>query len=133
MEKRPTLDDFDFSKVRHVELDPNYVPYQDSTILLRIVEGAWVALFREDKGSSVEMLPPRPNLYQYDGGYAWGYSGSGPQNLAHAIAGRIYEFDSLKDTDVIGKAYQILDHFLSPLDKSKEYDLQVSDIKQKIG
>jgi len=133
MEKRLTLDDFDFSKVRHVELDPNYVPYQDATVLLRIVEGAWVALFREDKGSSVEMLPPRPNLYQYDGGYAWGYSGSGPQNLAHAIAGRIYEFDSLEDAVVIKKAYEILEHFISTLDQGKEYDLQVADIKNKIG
>ncbi|MBV6787630.1 hypothetical protein KWH02_21105 [Xanthomonas campestris pv. uppalii] len=51
-----------------------------SEILLRIVEGASVALYRHDASSGTELLPSRRDLFDYEGGYAWGYGGTGPLN-----------------------------------------------------
>ncbi|WP_127170265.1 hypothetical protein [Xanthomonas euvesicatoria] len=84
-----------------------------SHILLRIVEGASVALYRHETTRPAELLPTRRDLFDYEGGYGWGYGGSGPQNLAHAIAGRIFLLDNLSDKELQQRARVILDKVIS--------------------
>ncbi|ATS24106.1 hypothetical protein PK69_18005 [Xanthomonas phaseoli pv. phaseoli] len=103
-----------------------------SHILLRIVEGASVALYRHKDESLAELLPTRRDLFDYDGGYGWGYGGSGPQNLAHAIAGRIFLLDGLDDKQLRERAWVILDKIISRpiLNTDSDHDLSVDSIKQ---
>jgi hypothetical protein len=64
-----------------------------SHIFLRIVEDTGVALYRDGEDGTAEIVPTRQGLYRYSDGYALGYSGSGPQNLSHAIVGKVFELD----------------------------------------
>ncbi|KGK66395.1 MULTISPECIES: hypothetical protein [Xanthomonas] len=102
-----------------------------SQILLRIVEGANVALYRHEPDSFAELLPTRRDLFDYEGGYGWGYGGTGPQNLAHAIAGRIFLLDGLDDNELRRRARVILDKIISRpiLDTDSEHDLSVATVK----
>lgn len=103
-----------------------------SHILLRIVEGASVALYRHETTRPAELLPTRRDLFDYEGGYGWGYGGSGPQNLAHAIAGRIFLLDNLSDKELQQRARVILDKVISrpSLDAASDHDVPVDTIKQ---
>ena len=131
-EKRYTLDDFDFSKCKNVtSLAPEGV--DEAAILLRLVEGAGVALWRSRKDSTPELLPPRPDLFQYNGGYSWGYKGSGCQNLANAIVGRIYEFDNLPPSALGEKARLLVEGMISGINKDVEYTLDVTIIRRTLG
>ena len=60
-------------------------------ILLRRIEGANVALVKQDELSIPEILPTRYDIFQYRGGFSWGYEGSGVQNLGYVIAARMLE------------------------------------------
>ncbi|WP_234349327.1 MULTISPECIES: hypothetical protein [Xanthomonas] len=103
-----------------------------SHILLRMVEGACVALYRHEPDSRAELLPTRRDLFNYEGGYGWGYGGSGPQNLAHAIAGRIFLLENLSDKELQQRARVILDKVISlpTLDTDSDHDVPVDAIKQ---
>ncbi|HHZ56456.1 DUF6166 domain-containing protein [Xanthomonas vasicola] len=103
-----------------------------SHILLRIVEGASVALYRHETARPAELLPTRRDLFNYDGGYGWGYGGSGPQNLAHAIAGRIFLLDNLSDQELKQRARVILENIInqSSLNADSDHDVPVDSIKQ---
>ncbi|ECC9721894.1 hypothetical protein DVF32_25230 [Salmonella enterica subsp. diarizonae] len=102
-------------------------------MLLRLVEGACVALWRSRKDSPAELLPPRQDLFSYTGGYSWGYKGSGCQNLAYAIVGRVYEYDNLSSSELTEKAMKILDVLISTLIQDDEYTLDVTIIRQSLG
>ncbi|MEB1432534.1 hypothetical protein [Xanthomonas campestris] len=103
-----------------------------SHILLRIVEGASVALYRHKGTSTAELLPSRRDLFNYEGGYGWGYGGSGPQNLSHAIASRIFLLDNLDDQELRRRARVILDKVISQpsLNSETNHDVTVESIKQ---
>lgn len=92
-------------------------------ILLRIVEGACVALVKASDDSEAELLPTRYDLYQYRGGIAWGYKGSGVTNLAYAIAARLTEDMQDNDVDVGFVANAILNNVLCHLDENAEHDI----------
>ncbi|CEE27967.1 MULTISPECIES: hypothetical protein [Xanthomonas] len=113
--------------VRHGEEDAPI-----SHILLRIVEGASVALYRHKDTSTAELLPSRRDLFNYEGGYGWGYGGSGPQNLSHAIASRIFLLDNLDDQELRRRARVILDKVISQpsLNSETNHDVTVESIKQ---
>ncbi|MEQ0866955.1 DUF6166 domain-containing protein [Pseudomonas aeruginosa] len=121
-QSQTALEDLDFSKV-------NMPRETDQKILLRFLEGAFVALYRYNDDSDAEILPTRQDLYQYGGGYAWGYNGSGPANLSHAIAAKVFEFDNLEKPELQARAYAILDQLVSKLAEEKEHDLSFSLIR----
>lgn len=133
MTDKLTLNDFDFSKARHVEgSDPAAGWKMNGTILLRIVEGAPVALHRVDSDSDAELIPARNDIYAYRGGYGWGYKGSGPASLSHAIAALAYP--ALWDaSDIAEKASEILEQVVSRLDRGKELDLPITEIYRRCG
>lgn len=124
-EKRYTLDDFDFSKVNQPRLG-------EPTILLRLVEGAGVALYRHDDDSGAELIPATPHLFPYRGGYTWGYGGSGPRNLSHAISAHLFQDSLLTDSDLIERASVILS-LISQLPQDKEHDIKVADIEKLLA
>ncbi len=106
-------------------------------ILLRFVEGAAVALCQSEENTlcrgennSVELLPTRYDLYPYHGGIAWGYTGSGPTNLAYAIAARIFEYEANPDFDSYSS--KIKENLLATLDQDKEYDLTSEMIRSSV-
>ncbi|MCU1710223.1 DUF6166 domain-containing protein [Xanthomonas hortorum pv. pelargonii] len=103
-----------------------------SYILLRIVEGASVALYRHAEAGRAELLPTRRDLFNYPGGIGWGYGGSGAKNLSYAIAGKLFEMDNLSDNELRRRGDEILNHVISKstLDNDAEHDLQVDPIKQ---
>lgn len=105
----------------------------EGKILLRIVEGAAVALHRPTDESSAELLIPRPDLFQYSGGYGWGYGGSGPQNLSYAIVGKVFENEYLDKSALSDKAMQLLEKLVSGLSGDSEYDFPVSVIKRLLA
>ena len=90
-------------------------------ILLRKVENASVALFTDDVLASTEMLPTRYDLFQYTGGVAWGYKGTGVQNLGYAIAAKLA--DDIPGLSVHGAAKSLVLNLLSHLDEKMEYTL----------
>jgi hypothetical protein len=94
-------------------------------ILLRIVEGATVVLVSDDNLASVEMLPTRYDLFQYRGGVAWGYKGSGVQNLGYAIAARLTEEmpEKMPDQGIHAAAMSLVKNLLSNLDGHKEHTI----------
>ncbi len=93
----------------------------EKIFLLRIVEGGKVALYKVGDQTTPEMLRPRPDWYQYEGGYAWGYSGSGVFNLAYAILGK-WEDEEILANDIVEKV-------LSKLDGEHEHTLTESQIR----
>ena len=98
-----------------------------SEILLRIVEGACVALHRYEKDRTAEIVPTRVDLFDYPGGYGWGYGGSGAVNLSHAIAGKVFEHDNLDAGELRERAKVILERVISKpeLDNGSEHDVPV--------
>ena len=131
-EKRYTLEDFDFSRCKNVTaLAPEGT--DEAAILLRMVEGAGVALWRSRKDGAAELLPPRSDLFAYTGGYSWGYKGSGCQNLAYAIVGRIYEFDQLSTAILREKAQLLVEGMISGFNQETEYTLDVTLIRRSLG
>lgn len=133
MTDNPTLNDFDFSKARHVEgSDPTAGWKMNGTILLRIVEGAPVALYRTASDSDAELIPQRYDIYTHRGGYEWGYKGAGPTSLSHALAALAYP--TLWDArDIAEKAGEILELVVSKLERRKELDLPITDIYRSCG
>ncbi|WP_045738828.1 hypothetical protein [Xanthomonas sp. MUS 060] len=103
-----------------------------SYILLRIVEGARVALYRHATTGPAELVPTRRDLFDYVGGYGWGYGGSGANNLSHAIAAKIFEMENLDRAELCARARVILDQVIgkSSLDSDTEYDISVASLKQ---
>lgn len=101
-----------------------------SEILLRIVEGARVALYRHEPTNCAENIPTRYDLFRYDGGYGWGYGGSGANSLSFAIAGKISEFENLSNGQIADRARRILENVVSKLDGDKEHALSVAALKE---
>lgn len=106
-------------------------PRQDDegTYLLRILEGAPVALYRHQQGNTAEIVPTRRDLFQYDGGYAWGYHGSGPQNLCFALVGKLFDGNRLTKSELSDRALTLLEKVISRLDNAKEYELKAIDLR----
>jgi hypothetical protein len=129
-ETRMTLDDIDFSRV---EINPPKPTQDQAQILLRTVEGAGVALWRESPTQHAEMLPTRRDLFKYEGGYSWGYRGEGCKNLAFAIVGRVYEFDDLSQDDMYEKAIKLVEILIPTLKQNVDHDLSVNAIRESIG
>ncbi|WP_316933334.1 DUF6166 domain-containing protein [Pseudomonas syringae] len=129
-EKRMTLDDYDFSKVKVNPTKPTQDPAQ---ILLRVVEGAGVALWRSSPAGQAELLPTRRDLFQYEGGYSWGYKGEGCKNLAFAIIGRVYECDDLSSEDMYEKAMKLVETLIPALQQQMNHDLSVTVIRKVLG
>ena len=100
-----------------------------SEILLRIVEGARVVLYRHDPKSFAENVPARYDLFRYDGGYGWGYGGTGANSLAFAIAGKISELENLSNAQIADRARRILENVVSKLDGDQEHTLSVVSLK----
>ncbi|RMU10620.1 DUF6166 domain-containing protein, partial [Pseudomonas savastanoi] len=105
----------------------------DSHILLRVVEGAGVALWRSSPAGQAELLPTRRDLFQYEGGYSWGYKGEGCKNLAFAIIGRVYECDDLSSEDMYEKAMKLVDTLIPALQQQMNHDLSVTVIRKVLG
>ncbi|URX63722.1 hypothetical protein KR767_06620 [Luteibacter anthropi] len=97
-----------------------------SEILLRFCEGAAVVLYRRYPKGRAENVPARVDLYTYAGGYAWGYGGSGPNALSHAIAGKIFEFVPLTPSELSVRARIILEGLVIRLDGASEHTLDYS-------
>lgn len=131
-EKRYTLDDFDFSQCKNItSLEPE--GDDSAAVLLRLVEGAGVALWRPCQDGQAELLRPRSDLFQHSGGYTWGYKGAGCQNLAYAIVGRVYEYDHLSPAELTEKARQLIEGMISGLNQDVEYTLDVTMIRRSLG
>lgn len=130
---RPTHEDLDTRDAYDASSAGKGDLHENASILLRILEGAGVALYRHSEGTAAELLPVRRDLFQYQGGYAWGYEGAGATNLAHAIAGRIYEFDGLEVAEVTARANKIVEVLLARLNRDSPADLKVSDIKRLVA
>lgn len=99
-------------------------------VLLRIVEGASVALVCDVEHSNPEMLQTRYDLFNYRGGVAWGYKGTGVQSLSYAIAGRLLE--EFPEMDIHVAARAILDNLLSNLAKDKEHTIDHAQLIQAL-
>jgi hypothetical protein len=130
---RPPLQDSDTRDAPDAPSGSKADLHENASILLRILEGAGVALYRHSAGTAAELLPTRRDLFQYQGGYAWGYEGAGATNLAHAIAGRIYEFDGLEAAEMTLRANRIVEVLLARLNRDSPADLKVSEIKRLVG
>lgn len=102
----------------------------EAVYLLRFLEGAPVALYRHRKGNTAEIVPTRRDLFDYVGGFAWGYHGSGPTNLSFALAGKILENQSLPPGEISTRARALLDKVISRLDQAKEYELRAADLRE---
>ncbi|MCL1633699.1 hypothetical protein M2650_03450 [Luteimonas sp. SX5] len=99
-------------------------------ILLRYVEGAGVALYRHEASQAAELLAPRRDLYDYSGGFSWGYGGPGPVNLSHAIVGKVFEFDGFRKSICRKHARILLHEVIVKLKPECEYDLPVEALKE---
>ena len=64
-----------------MSVDESYV------YMLRVLEGTPVVLVKPKDSEEANILEPRPDLYTYSGGFAWGYAGTGPQFLCASILG----------------------------------------------
>lgn len=100
-------------------------------VLLRLVEGAPVALVCDVEHSNPEMLQTRYDLFKYRGGVAWGYKGTGVQSLSYAIAGRLSE--DFPEMDIHVAARAILDNLLSKLDENKEHTIDHAKLIQALS
>lgn len=129
-EKRMTLDDFDYSKVN---VNPHKPTQDPAQVLLRVIEGAGVALWRESPTGQAELLPTRRDLFQYEGGYSWGYKGEGCKNLAFAIIGRVYECDDLSPEELYEKAMKLVETLIPALQQQVNHDLSVTVIRKVLG
>jgi hypothetical protein len=130
---KPTLEDRDTRVASDAAPEGKADLHENASILLRVLEGAGVALYRHSAGTAAELLPTRRDLFQYQGGYAWGYEGAGATNLAHAIAGRIYEFDGLDAAELTLRANRIVEVLLARLNRDSPADLKVSEIKRLVS
>ena len=101
-----------------------------SEILLRIVEGARVVLYRHDPKNRAENVPARYDLFRYDGGYGWGYGGTGANSLSFAIAAKISELENLSNGQIADRAKRILEKVVSKLDGDQEHTLSVASLKE---
>ncbi|KPB50656.1 Uncharacterized protein ALO57_03983 [Pseudomonas coronafaciens pv. oryzae] len=129
-EKRMTLADYDFSRVK---VNPPKPTQDPAHILLRVVEGAGVALWRSAPTGQAELLPTRRDLFKYEGGYSWGYNGEGCKNLAFAIIARVYEFDDLSPEGLYEKAMKLVETLIPSLQQKMEHDLSVTVIRSVLG
>ena len=121
----PQLSDFvtnNSAAAAHVE--------DEGVYLLRFLEGAPVALYRHRPGQTAEIVPTRHDLFNYAGGYSWGYHGSGPQNLSYALAGKIFQNERLSHSELSMRAMMLLENIISRLDGRIEYELQAVDLRQ---
>lgn len=100
-----------------------------SEILLRIVEGARVALYRHDPSGPAENIPTRYDLFRYDGGYGWGYGGTGANSLSFALAAKLSELENLDAERIAERARRLLDGLISQLDGGLEYTLSVQALR----
>lgn len=93
--------------------------------LLRIVEHVHIAI-RRCQGST-QLLKPRPDLFRYQGSFAWGYSGTGVKSLAYALVADACEAQALS-LDIDQHAHALVLNLLSGLSDEREYrftDLQI--------
>lgn len=93
--------------------------------LLRIVEDVHIAIRR--CSGSTQLLEPRPDLFQYEGGFAWGYLGTGVKSLAYALVADACEAQALS-LDIDQHAHALVLNLLSGLNGEREYtftDLQI--------
>ena len=95
-------------------------------ILLRIVEGARVALYRHDPQGHAENIPTRYDLFEYEGGYGWGYLGTGANSLSFAIAGKLADIEEESSGQIADRARRILEQVVSKLDGESEHTLPVA-------
>lgn len=89
-------------------------------------------LFRPRDDASPELVIPRYDRFQYQGGYAWGYSGTGPKSLSHALSALAYPAIFVSEAQH-EKALAILEKVVSRLDQDQEYDLPVAHIYERCG
>lgn len=124
-EEGPQLPDF-------VTINPAAATHleDEGVYLLRFLEGAPVALYRHRPGQTAELVPTRQDLFNYAGGYAWGYHGSGPQNLSYALAGKLFQNHGLSHVELSTRAMMLLENIISRLDGQVEYDLKAVDLRQ---
>ncbi|WP_040360289.1 DUF6166 domain-containing protein [Capnocytophaga gingivalis] len=130
VEKRPTLSDFDFSRVK---VNPGPPTENKARILLRIVEGAGVALWQSDPESTPTILIQKGNLFPSPGGYTWGYKGGGCKNLAFAMVTVIYQDDHLEKAELSERAYKLVEDYISVLQQDQPHDLSVAYIRKFLG
>lgn len=103
----------------------------EGTYLLRYLEGAPVALYRSRPGGVAEIVPTRRDLFQYEGGFGWGYRGSGAQNLCFALAGKLFGRDRLSNAELAERALALLDNVISRLSNSMEYELSEAELRRQ--
>ncbi|WP_275286843.1 DUF6166 domain-containing protein [Halomonas elongata] len=134
MSDRRGLEDFDFSQVKNVTQADIANPAHgvSGMLLFRFVEDAPVVLYRHCDDSAAQLVIPRYDRFQYEGGFAWGYSGTGPQCLSHALAALIYPAIHVRE-DQAEKAIEILDKVVSRLPADEEMDLPVVHIYERCG
>lgn len=131
---------FDIDSPRLSDLIPDgYKPPQPrpaegagGLYLLRFLEGAPVALYRSRSDSHAEVVPTRRDLFNYVGGFGWGYSGSGAQNLSYAIVGKLFENDRLSRSELSSRALRLLENKISRLTNDQEYELTAEELRAAV-
>ena len=101
----------------------------EGAYLLRFLEGAPVALYRSHQGGAAEIVPTRRDLFQYEGGFGWGYHGSGAQNLCYALAGSLFVGEGLSRSELSDRAMLLLENVISRLNNSMEYELSEAQLR----
>lgn len=99
---------------------------------MKIYVGAW----RRDRGAvtvtddnGTRSLPPRNDLRDHSpGGFAWGYSGSGPAQLAIAICA-----DVLGDDDRAQRVYQLVKEALIAPITADDWTLNEDQVRAAIA
>jgi len=94
-------------------------------ILLRIVEGAGVALYRHEPAGKAEAIPARGDLYNYSGGFGWGGMGPADMNLSCAIVGKLYGLGGHHRKELTRRARILQEEVLAKLDAKASHDLPV--------
>jgi hypothetical protein len=103
------------------------------TILLRHVEGGGVAMHRAHEGGVAEAIPARYDLFKYDGGYSWGYKGTGVQALSYALANIALRLHGPVEAEIHRCARVILEDVLCRLDSDEEHDVPTGYILEVCG
>ena len=98
------------------------------TYLFRKVEGTSVVLIRHDQTGQTILLEPRRDLYKYDGGFAWGYRGTGPQFLTTSLLAHL-----LNGQDPSHEQFDRMLTYLGMCPADEEFDLPSSLLKTFIS
>ena len=101
----------------------------NATYILRIVEGCPVVLYRDNPSGNACLLEQRRDLFEYSGGFAWGYGGTGPLFLAISILAHHLGEDVIPTDEQRKKMLSLLEM----LPSNSEHDIESSKLVTLLG